>query len=448
MQRLRLTLLITLALVLLGSARTYAGPVTGVIDGIYYINGLTVAEGWACDYGRPESIAVHLYAGGAAGSGNFVNAAMANLPSDGAVAAACGSTGSNYRFQIEIGNYQAQNIAKTIYVHGISITGGPNYTLYNSGAFTFPDSIYGSIFGSPYQMRVSARFGGAIDSFYWRDQHFVDVADHGRQWQQAAQFQGYNECYNPTEAGNLADGNGPTSSSVFNSLSTYNNVLTTRNHPAFWLRPASYGDISPYCTDYWDGPIVTRNAHNTTVVSNYEFRKMVNFGFQGIPNVIWFNTQIVLPEAVTGGMQIQPISAGVPPVFSRFWQYTLPTGSSPGSWSQLDPDDPGEQTWRTQPVVLEKPDASGSFDTHAGLAIGLYTPEVLSPPSGTTGYFTWGHYTGYEPANFWGFIFRTPPGYIAQGTIVSHNVYVVLGTREEVRAGLNSLHCYFYGVCQ
>jgi hypothetical protein len=165
------------------------------------MNGLTVAEGWACDYGHPESIAVHLYAGGPAGTGSFVNATMANLPSDGAVAAVCGSTGTNYRFQIDIGDYQAQNIAKTIYMHGISISGGPNWTLGNSGAFTFPDSIYGTIFGSPFQMRVNAKYAGAIDSFYWRDQHFVDNADHGRQWQLAAQFQGYNECYNPTEAG-------------------------------------------------------------------------------------------------------------------------------------------------------------------------------------------------------------------------------------------------------
>jgi hypothetical protein len=451
MLRLKAGLLITLALVLLGGARIYAGPVTGVIDGVYYINGLTVAEGWACDYGRPESIAVHLYAGGPAGTGNFVNAAMANLPSDGAVAAACGSTGSNYRFQIEIGNYQAQNIAKTIFVHGISISGGPNYTLYNSGAFTFPDSIYGTIFGSPYQMRVSKKYAGAIDSFYWRGQHFVNVSDHGREWQIAAQFKGFGECYNPTEAGNLSDEDGPTSSSAFNYLSTYNDVLITRNTPAFWLRPYYYGApvdyySSPYCTDSWGGTPYRRNTANTSVLSNYQFTKMVNFGFHGIPNVIWFNIQIYVPENVTSGIQFEAPSGSMPPEFSNFWQFTLPVGNSAhGTWTQLNPSDPNDARWRTQPVVLEKPDPSYPGDSSKGIGVGMYSPDTLNWAPGTNGYFSW---TSIPDLSSWSFIYQIPPpGGVSQGTTIFRNTYLVLGTRDEIKAGLESLHCYFTGIC-
>jgi hypothetical protein len=431
MRPFRKNLLLTLGLVLFLSARTNAG-ITGMIDGVYYVNGLTVAAGWACDYGRPESVAVHLYAGGPAGTGNYVNAAMANLPSEGAVAAACGSTGSNYRFQIEIGNYQAQNIAKTIYVHGISLSGGPNWTIGNSGYFTFPDSIYGTIFGSPFQMRVNKKYAGAIDSFYWRGQHFVDNADHGRQWQIAGQFKGFGECYNPTEAGNFHDMDGPTSSSVFNYLSTYNNVLITRNRPAFWLRPANYGDTSPYCTDYWNGPVVTpyRYAENTTILSNYQYTKMVSFGYQGIPNVIWFHTQIYLPETVTG-MQLERPSGSMPPNFSNFWEYNLSTGG----WTQLDPSNPNEQRWRTQPVVLEDPST--------GTSIGMYSPNTLNPPSGTSAFFGWGSYVGAgNSTSTWSFISRNG-GTVSQGTTIFHNAFLALGTRNEVKTALDSLHRYF-----
>lgn len=435
------TYLLALGLGLFWSARTNA-EIRGHIDDVAYVNGLTVARGWACDAGRSESIAVHLYAGGPAGTGNYVNATTANLPNEPAVNAVCGAAG-NHRFQIEIGNYQAQNIAKTIYVHGISITGGGNLTIGNSGNLRFPDSIYGTIFGSPYQMRVSKKYAGAIDSFYWRGQHFVNVSDHGREWQVAAQFKGFGECYNPTEAGNANDGAGPTSSSTFIYLSTYDNFLITRNNPAFWVRP---GEASPFCTDYWGGPVVTRYAQNTSIVSQYRFSKMVNFGFQGIPNVIWFHIQIVVPETVTTGIQIEAPTGYMPPEFSNIWQFNLPTGNSAhGTWTQLNPSNPSEPRYRTQPVVLEKPDPSYPGNSSKGLAIGTYAPDILNWPAGTRGYFAWG--VGGDYSN-WDFIYQIlPPGGVTQGTTIFRNTYLVLGTRDEVKAGLESLHCYFKNIC-
>jgi hypothetical protein len=442
------TYLLALGLALFWSARTNA-EIRGNIDGVYYVNGLTVASGWACDAGRSESIAVHLYAGGPAGTGNYVNATTANLPNEPAVNAVCGASG-NHRFQIEIGNYQAQNIAKTIYVHGISITGGANLTIGNSGSFIFPDSIFGYIFESPFQMRVSKKYAGAIDSFYWRDQHFVDVADHGREWQVAGQFKGFGECYNPTEGGNLADEDNPTSSSVFTYLSTYDNVLFTRNTPAFWLRPRSYGGSnpdyysSPNCTDYWGGPVYRRDAANTTILSNYEFRKMAVFGFQGIPNAIWFNVQVVMPETVTNGIQVEAPALWMLPIFSNFWQFNLPTSNSAhGTYSVLDP----ATSSKHQPIVFEKPDPQYPGDSSKGLAIGTYAPDVVNSPPGTDNINNY-----WWPVNnefsFLSFQFRKlPPGGAMQGQILSYNTYVVLGTRDEVKAALESLHCYFTGIC-
>ena len=447
MQLFKATLLTALSFAFLAGAQVKAG-ITGVIDGIYDINGLTVAEGWACDYGHPESIAVHLYAGGPAGSGTFVNAVTANLPSDGAVAAACGSTGSNYRFQIPIFSDQhAQHIAEPIYVHGISISGGPNSTIYNSGSFTIPDSIFGYIFESPFQMRVSKKYGGAIDSFFWRGQHFVDVYDHGREWQVAAQFKGYNGCYNPTEAGSLADGaEDSDSSSRFFDLSTYNNILTTKNNPAFWLRPKVAGAPANYysaaeCTDYFlQSPTPGGEAKNTTIVSDYEFRKMVVFGFQGIPNAIWFNTQILMPETVTTGIQIEALSVWLKAEFSTYWQFNLPTSSGThGYYSVLEP----ATARHHQPMVFQDP--------NTGLAIGTYALDIINSQDGPDGAGKenrWDYWPNDPTFNFVTFLYRTyPPQGAMQGQLLIYNSYLVVGNLDEVKTGLESLHCYFTGVC-
>jgi hypothetical protein len=450
MQHLTRTFLTAFALVLFCSARTNA-EIRGYIDGIYDINGLTVAAGWACDAGRPESIAIHMYAGGPAGTGNWVNAVAANLPSEPAVAAACGSTGSNYRFQIELSN-QAENITKTIWIHGISITGGDNLTIGNSGTFTFPDSVFGYIFESPFQMRVSKKYGGAIDSFFWRGQHFVDVYDHGREWQVAAQFKGLNGCYNPTEGGSLADGvEDVDSSSRFFYLSTYNNILITKTNPAFWLRPKVEGDPANYyssgtCTDTFLGPtrddrgLAPGEAQNTTIRSDYEFRKMVVFGFQGIPNAIWFNTQFLMSEPVYSGIQIEAMSVWLKAEFSTYWQFTLPTSSGThGSYSVLEPATANHH----QPMVFQDP--------NTGLAIGTYALDIINSQDGpdSNGRENRWDYWPHDPTfNYVTFIYRIyPPQGAMQGQLLIYNSYMVVGNLDEVKAGLESLHCYFTQIC-
>src|SRR5205085_4632706 len=61
---------------------------------------------------------------------------------------------------------------------------------------------------------TTARLAGAIHSLRWNGQEFIDSADHGRQLQSAANFDGggrfFPETFNPTEAGSRKDGAGPT----------------------------------------------------------------------------------------------------------------------------------------------------------------------------------------------------------------------------------------------
>lgn len=112
-----------------------ASEVRGVIDGL--TTNKTAIVGWACSSGLSQSISVHLYLGGAAGTGTYYGAYQADLASEPAVASACAASGGNYRFSIPLTtNMREQFGGKAIYIYGISPVGGTNLLLNNSGTFT------------------------------------------------------------------------------------------------------------------------------------------------------------------------------------------------------------------------------------------------------------------------------------------------------------------------
>ena len=113
------------------------GHVRGVIDGLG--SDPATVNGWACGSGMDQSIDVHLYLGGEAGTGIFGGAATANIASEPEVAKACSANGKAYRFRIPISqDVLTQQAGKTVWVHGISPVGGTNDLLANSGNFSLP----------------------------------------------------------------------------------------------------------------------------------------------------------------------------------------------------------------------------------------------------------------------------------------------------------------------
>ncbi|MEJ1097688.1 MULTISPECIES: RHS repeat-associated core domain-containing protein [unclassified Pseudoxanthomonas] len=124
--------------------------VYGAVDGIQPAGATDpLLKGWACSTGRTQSIDVHVYMGGPAGSGTMVGSFPANKASEAAVAAACESTGTAYRFEIPLTSAIRQaHAGKAIYVHGISPVGRPNNLLSGSGATTVPgDDVLGVVEG-------------------------------------------------------------------------------------------------------------------------------------------------------------------------------------------------------------------------------------------------------------------------------------------------------------
>lgn len=451
--RKRVLAIIVLMLCCSGRAEAF---VVGYLEGVDYDNGLTVASGWACDSGQSQSIAVHLYArDSSTGQFSFLTEAVANLYSDSAVASRCGTNASYYRYKVWIDQYQPVYAGQELWVFGISITGGDNNPLTNSGTMIIPDSIYGTMNGDPVQIRVSPQYGAAITSLKFRGQEFVNNHDHGRQFQLAAQFHGFGECYNPTEAGARSD-DSTTSSSHILELSTYNNMLWTRSNPAFWIPP---GQLSEYCTTTLLGDRVRPNAEakNTTAVSNYEFRKFVEIGYAGISNVVHCYTQINVPTAQAesqtissenlsgAGIQESPLSLTMPSTFQTFWKYDVynkvwhPIDTSPSSQ---------EQHWQILCTVAEIPDPNHVGEPGFGIAMGIYAPEIVSQPDNDNAWnhMVWGVGDLADPTSMsgLGFDYENPVA-VPQGGMIQHDTYMVFGTRSEVEAGLCKLHAHFFG---
>lgn len=110
------------------------GEVMGWVDGF---SGNTLS-GWACDKGMPKSIDVHFYLDGPppGGIGPFVT--TTNLTREMAVVSACGTSYATHGWSVDAAPARAAYAGRKIYAYGISVSGGPNLELHNSGVFTIP----------------------------------------------------------------------------------------------------------------------------------------------------------------------------------------------------------------------------------------------------------------------------------------------------------------------
>lgn len=256
-------------------------------------------------------------------------------------------------------------------------------------------------------IKTTARVAGAIDSLTWNGREFLDSSDHGRQLQSASNLdcgkQFIPEVFNPTEAGSVADGAGPTSSSVLLSLRAGKNTLETTTRMAFWLPPGGKSEGHP--------------AYNDTVVSDHLLTKRVRIGARGLPHAIEYEVSFTLPKGEHHRLaQFEALTGYMPPAFRDFWALDVGTGTlSPLS------DGPGEQA---KPVILATPNGSH--------AMGVYSPE--QPPPG------YGRFR-FEAAkvNKWNCVFRVrDPAGVAPGPY-RYRMFVAVGTLDDVRRTLTTL---------
>lgn len=112
------------------------GPVVGQVEGFTG----NIFHGWACDKHVERPIDVHFYLDAPAGASGAIGPLVVNASGlrETAVGSACGTSSLTHGWTVDVTPYKAAYAGRTIYVYGISASGGSNLELRESGAFTIP----------------------------------------------------------------------------------------------------------------------------------------------------------------------------------------------------------------------------------------------------------------------------------------------------------------------
>jgi hypothetical protein len=263
--------------------------------------------------------------------------------------------------------------------------------------------------GSTIQVETSARFAGSVTSLIFRGMQYVDIHDHGRELQSSSSFDALGECFNPTEAGNIADHTGPTSSSKLLGSDAGPTWLKTTTEMAFWLPPGS-----DYKHECGTTPSIT-HAVNKTVRGGHILDKRIELGEGGVANVITDHVTFHVPEAHQSAT-FEAATIYTPSLFSQRYVLNFDSG-------RVEPTSRnGEQSW---PVILATADGKN--------AVGLFSPSLPQPGIGI-GYGTF----NFPTTNKINCVFREKP--IAAGEQFSYLCEFVVGTLDEVKTTILKLH--------
>ncbi len=275
-------------------------------------------------------------------------------------------------------------------------------------------TISATVLGSPLVIETTTQLAGAISSLTWKGEQFINAADHGRELQSASSFDGFGECFNPTEAGSMTDTT--TSTSRVLSISGSGNHLDTVTQMAFWT-PAGY----PYSAGCGGNPRFTV-AQNTSNLSDHILTKSVTIGFKGISNVIEDLVTFHVSEAHTTGT-FESLTGYMPSIFSNF--YTLDPHH--GALNRLPHTPDAEQGL---PLIFSTPDKN--------YAMGIFSPDHPQPGYAGLGYGGY-DFTGAGTVK-WNSVFRTA---ITPVGNYSYRNYVVVGNLEQVTKGMISVFNIF-----
>ncbi|MGK9164859.1 hypothetical protein KXR53_01095 [Inquilinus limosus] len=295
-------------------------------------------------------------------------------------------------------------------------------------------TIQADVFGSTLKIRTSTRMGGAIESLTWNGKEFINSSDHGRLMQSASSFNKLGECYNPTEAGSTYDKRGKSSSQLI-EFSAQGNRLTSTNRPAYWKNCVR--DRGDRVVSNSSSPQLLESVggkQELSKPSDHMFSKDVTIGFEGHPNIIVYKVTFQLPDSSPFTQAVfEPLTAYMPTnTVSEFFRYA-PVSKASCSWPEMCrlPDAPKGYS-QTLPLILSSSD--GEY------AMGIYSPDVVSATDARA------------RENFYNF-FSTPTVVKWNVTAVRDNPsageysfteYVVIGSKEQVRDGIDFLYTRFH----
>lgn len=262
------------------------------------------------------------------------------------------------------------------------------------------------VFDSILVLKSRAQFAGAVASLNFRGKEFIDSHDHGRLLQSASSFDGYGECYNPTEGGAARDFQKNETISQLKAVRVEDNQLWTLTDMSFWLSPGDYYPQGCGIKKY------LKYAVNTVALSGHLLEKRITIGLQNFPNVIEHVVTFYVPTHFLSAT-FEASTAYVPKEFSLAVYFDPVTGNEiyPGVRQ-------GEQAW---PVILSTPDRL--------YAMGVYSPQL---PQNGIGY---GRFS-FSDVNKWNCVFRET-NVVAKS--YSYRCLIVVGTLIEVEDTLRRL---------
>jgi hypothetical protein len=251
----------------------------------------------------------------------------------------------------------------------------------------------------------TVRFAGAISSLRLSGFEYVNTADHGRELQSAVSFDGLGECWNPTEAGSRADGNGPISSSVFvggtiASKSKFSTVASMAN----WLAPGETAGCPA-------------GASNPTVLSPNALAKTITIGAAGRSNVVRHDVTFEVRELHSSGV-FEALTLYTSPSLDTVWTYDPRTRTL----AKI----PFPQAEQGMPVILST--ADGRF------ASGVWSPGLPQPGFAGSGYGAF-----YFPGDTakWNCVYRMND--VPEGDY-SFTVYSFFGTVADVTKSMDAVY--------
>ncbi|SLN43847.1 hypothetical protein [Roseisalinus antarcticus] len=279
----------------------------------------------------------------------------------------------------------------------------------------FAQEITGTLAGEPLSLRVSARFGGAVESIRWRGREFLNIYDHGRQISYAWHLDGWGECLNPTEPGSAWDNFRQSSTTeLLEVCSDAPGRLSTRARPAWWLRPGETG----FCdrgaeTALNDGPL-----------TDQLFEKTVEIGYAGIEGVIAFDATITLMSD-HASLQAEMPTGYLTGAFTAHHTYDPQSGrlERPASQPLVPPWT--SVHWSGLPPILATEDgqfAMGAYTDAPILGYEMLAYDVPNP---------------FDHTNKWNMILRHEP---APAGTYRHRSFVIVGTLESVQAAMSRLY--------
>lgn len=275
--------------------------------------------------------------------------------------------------------------------------------------------IVGEVDGDPVELRVSARFGGAVGSLTWRGQEFLNIYDHGRQISYAWFLDYHGECLAPTEPGSASDLFAQASTTVVHQICSHaSNSLSTRISPAFWTAPGE----SAFCDNG------TLEAVNTERVSADLLEKEITIGHEGIENAIVFDATITLAED-HDLLRAEVPTAYLTGDFSARYRFDPRDGSLTPVTESMELQAPWSfRDASTLPAVLATEDGSFALGAFTGSSGPIYELLYYESPN------------PFDETNKWNIIFSVEP---APAGHYSFRTFAVIGTLQQVHESMLAL---------